>query len=124
MLKVNGNDFQIPKTMQVIEKSKKLAFMDALHPLKALLQLQLASDSYAVLHLPYVLASLTSTCFSPSPHIQKWTTRIHSLIHSKDPGARWAGLCIAYQTSLFSKSIMIECAQNWLGVALPVLSVS
>lgn len=97
--------------------------MDAPHPLKALLQLQLASDSYAVLHLPYVLASLTSACFLPSPHTQKWTTRINSLMHSKDPGARWAGLCIAYHTSVFSKSTMIECAQNWLGVALPILSV-
>jgi hypothetical protein len=98
--------------------------MDPPHPLKALLQLQLASDSYAVLHLSYVLGTLTSACFLPSPHTQKWTARINSLMQSKDPGARWAGLCIAHQTSVFSKSIMIEFAQSWLGVALPLLSVS
>jgi len=97
--------------------------MESPHPLKALLQLQLASDSYAVLHLSYVLSSLTATCFSPSSHIQNWTTRINSLLHSKDPGARWAGLCIAHQTSVFSKAIMIESAQSWLGVAIPMLSV-
>ena len=102
---------------------KAAAEMDPPHPLKALLQLQLASDSVAVLHLSYVLSSLTPTCFSPSSHTQNWTTRINSLLHSKDPGARWAGLCIAHQTSIFSKPIMIESAQSWLGVALPMLSV-
>src|SRR5271170_1718993 len=93
------------------------------HPLKAFLQLQLASDTSAVLHLPYLLTSLTSECFSPSPHLQLWTARINSLIHSRDPGSRWAGLCIAYKTSVLSKDIMTECAQGWLAIALPILSV-
>ena len=96
--------------------------MDPPHPLKALLQLQLASDSYAVLYLPYILSSLTSAALRPSPHSQKWNARISSLLYSKDPGAKWAGLCIANETSIYSKSIMIECAQTWLAVALPLLS--
>ncbi|KAJ6598852.1 rRNA processing/ribosome biogenesis-domain-containing protein [Mycena vulgaris] len=96
--------------------------MDAEHPLKALLQLQLGSDSYAVVHLPYILASLTAESLAPSPHSSKWTARINSLLHSKAPDARWAGLCIAHKTSVLSKSTMIECAHSWIGIALPVLS--
>ncbi|RDB22742.1 Pre-rRNA-processing protein rix1 [Hypsizygus marmoreus] len=96
--------------------------MEPSHPLKALLQLQLATDSSAVLHLPYTLASLTHECLLPSSHLSKWTTRINSLLHSKDAGARWAGLCLAYKTSLLSRNTMIEYAQSWLGVALPMLS--
>ncbi|KAI0939408.1 hypothetical protein AcW1_004463 [Taiwanofungus camphoratus] len=96
--------------------------MEDPHPLKALLQLQLASDSYAVLHLPYVLDSITSDYFLPSAHTQKWTARINSLLHSKDAGARWSGLCIAFQTALCSRTLMMECAQSWVGVALPLLS--
>ncbi|KAF8076598.1 rRNA processing/ribosome biogenesis-domain-containing protein [Lyophyllum atratum] len=96
--------------------------MEPSHPLKALLQLQLATDASAVLHLPYVLSSLTSDCLLPSSHLPKWTTRINSLLHSKDAGARWSGLCLAYKTSVLSKPTMIECSQSWLGVALPMLS--
>ncbi|KAJ7178937.1 rRNA processing/ribosome biogenesis-domain-containing protein [Mycena filopes] len=92
------------------------------HPLNALLQLQLGSDSYAVLHLPYILASLTAESLSPSTHSSKWATRINSLLHSKAPDARWAGLCLAHKTSVLSKSTMIECAQSWIGIALPVLA--
>ncbi|KAJ6539553.1 rRNA processing/ribosome biogenesis-domain-containing protein [Mycena capillaripes] len=95
--------------------------MDA-HPLKALLQLQLGSDSYAVLHLPYILSSLTAESLAPSPHSSKWTIRVNSLLHSKAPDARWAGLCLAHKTSVLSKTTMIECAQSWIGIALPVLS--
>ncbi|KAJ7129455.1 rRNA processing/ribosome biogenesis-domain-containing protein [Mycena epipterygia] len=96
--------------------------MDAGHPLKTLLQLQLGSDSYAVLHLPHILASLTAESLAPSPHSSKWTARINSLLHSKTADARWAGLCIAHRTSVLSRSTMIECAQSWIGMALPVLS--
>ncbi|KAF7352611.1 Pre-rRNA-processing protein rix1 [Mycena venus] len=92
------------------------------HPLKALLQLQLGSDSYAVLHLPYILASLTAESLLPSPHSTKWTARVNSLLHAKTPDARWAGLCLAHKTSVLSKSTMIECAQSWIGIALPILS--
>ena len=97
--------------------------MESPHPLKALLQLQLASDAYAALHLPYILATLTSDCFLPSPHLQKWTARVSSLLHSKDPAARWAGLAIAHKTARFSKPIMLEYGPGWLAAALPFLSV-
>lgn len=97
--------------------------MESTHPLKALLQFQLATDSSAVLHLPYILSSLTPDCFLPSSHLTKWTTRINSLLYSKDAGGRWAGLCIAQKTSDLSRGTMIEYAQSWLGVALPMLSV-
>lgn len=97
--------------------------MDAPHPLKTLLQLQLASDSLAVLHLPFILSSLNPEVLQPSSHTPKWTTRVNSLIHAKDVGARWAGLCLAQQTAVYSKTLMLECAQSWVTVVLPMLSV-
>ncbi len=96
------------------------------HPsphLKDLLQVQLASDSYAVLHLPFVLETLTKSDFSPSAHTQKWIARVNSLVHSKDPAARWCGLCLAHQTAILSRDIMLECAQSWVGAAMPLLMV-
>lgn len=97
--------------------------MEAGQHLKTLLQIQLASDASAVRHLPFSLTTLTQESFKPSPHLAKWTTRIHALLHSKDSGARWAGLCLAYKTSILSQNLMIEAAQSYLGVALPLLSV-
>lgn len=97
--------------------------MQSLHPLKGLLQVQLASDASAVLHLPYVLETLSAEHLQQSPHTQKWCTRVNSLLHSRDLGARWSGLCLALQTSVHSKSLMMEYAASWIGVALPLLSV-
>ncbi|KAG1906992.1 rRNA processing/ribosome biogenesis-domain-containing protein [Suillus fuscotomentosus] len=94
----------------------------ASHPLKSLLQLQLASDSSSVLHLSSVLSTLSEGILSSSPHLQKWTSRVTALIHSKDAGARWAGICIAYRTSSLSKSTMTEFAQSWAGLALSILT--
>ncbi|KAG1892257.1 rRNA processing/ribosome biogenesis-domain-containing protein [Suillus subluteus] len=94
----------------------------ASHPLKSLLQLQLASDASSVLHLSSVLSTLSEDSLSPSPHLQKWTSRVTSLIHSKNAGARWAGICIAYRTSSLSKSTMAEFAQSWAGLALSILT--
>ncbi|CAK5275479.1 unnamed protein product [Mycena citricolor] len=96
--------------------------MDARHPLKALLQLQLGSDSYAVLHLPYILDSLTAENFAPSPHLTKWTARINSLLHAKTADARWAGLCLAQKSGILAKPILLEYAQSWIGSVLPLLS--
>ncbi|KAL4241842.1 Pre-rRNA-processing protein RIX1 [Abortiporus biennis] len=96
--------------------------MDATQQLKSLLQVQLASDGNAVLHLPYILSSLTVEHLQPSQHTQKWTTRINSLLQSKDAGARWAGCCIAFKTASLSKDIMIESAQSWVTTSLPLLS--
>ncbi|KAI0832574.1 rRNA processing/ribosome biogenesis-domain-containing protein [Trametes gibbosa] len=95
--------------------------MTSSHRLKDLLQLQLASDAHAVLHLPFVIESLAKEDFQPSVHTQKWIPRVNSLIHSKDPGARWSGLCLAFQTAVFSRSIMLECAQSWVAAAMPLL---
>ena len=97
--------------------------MDNHHPLKTLLQLHVASDGSAVLHLPYILSSLTSQALEPSSHLQKWKTRINSLIYSKDGGARWAGLCIALRTSVLSREIMLECAQSWVTASLSLVAV-
>ncbi|THV08346.1 hypothetical protein K435DRAFT_740384 [Dendrothele bispora CBS 962.96] len=89
---------------------------------KTILNVHLASDSVAVLHLPYVLQVLTAEHLQPSSHLSKLTSRINSLLHSKDTGARWTGLCLAYRTSTLSKSFMIESGQGWLAVALPIIS--
>ncbi|KAF9478150.1 hypothetical protein BDN70DRAFT_880303 [Pholiota conissans] len=96
--------------------------MDPTAHLKQLLQIQLATDSSAVRYLPYCLSTLTKESLQPSSHLTKWTTRIQSLLHSKDPGARWSGLCLAYKSSLLSQSLMIDSAQSWIGTVLPLLS--
>ncbi|KAK0498557.1 rRNA processing/ribosome biogenesis-domain-containing protein [Armillaria luteobubalina] len=90
--------------------------------LKTLLQLHLATDTSSAQNLPYILDILTSEHLSPSPHLTKWTSRIYALLHSKDAPGKWAGLCLAHRTSLLSKSVMIEHAQQWLTIALRVLS--
>lgn len=97
--------------------------MEDLHPLKSFLQMQLASDASAVLHLPYVLDALSPEHFQPSQHTQKWCTRVNSLLHSRESSARWSGLCLALQTSIHSRVLMLEYAAAYVGVALPLLSV-
>ncbi|KAH8094810.1 rRNA processing/ribosome biogenesis-domain-containing protein [Cristinia sonorae] len=98
--------------------------MDASQLLKTFLQVHLASDTNATLHLPYVLTTLTAEALQSSEHIQKWIARTSSLMLSKDAGARWAGLCIALQTANLSRDLMVECAQTWVGAAIPLLSRS
>ena len=118
-----------PSTRSGISSSLNLStsfnsgYMDSTHPFKTLLQLQLASDALAVLHLPYIISTLTAEALQPSPHTPKWSSRINSLIHSKDAGARWAGLCIARQTATYSQSLMLESAQSWVTTVLPLISV-
>ena len=97
--------------------------MESSHRLKELLQVQLASDSNSVLHLPFVLEILTKEDFAPSAHTQKWIARINALIHAKDSAAKWSGLCLAFQTAMFSRELMLECAQSWVGAAMPLLAV-
>ncbi|KJA29888.1 hypothetical protein HYPSUDRAFT_31915 [Hypholoma sublateritium FD-334 SS-4] len=96
--------------------------MEPSNHLQSLLQIQLASDASAVRHLPYCLSTLTKECLKPSAQSTKWTNRISSLLHSKESGARWAGLCLAYKSSLLSQKLMIDAAQSWISVALPLLS--
>lgn len=93
------------------------------HRLKTWLQLHLTTDASAVTNLPFVLNGLTEEDFLSQGHVQKWTIRINSLIHSKDPGARWAGLSIALRTAMLSRDVMNECAQGWITLTLPMLFV-
>ena len=93
------------------------------HRLKTWLQLHLATDASTVTNLPFVLNSLTEDDFLSPGHVQKWTIRINSLIHSKEPGARWAGLSIALRTATLSRNVMNECAHGWITIALPMLTV-
>lgn len=115
--------YSLHQTSENFNELRLAQKMESPHPLKSLLQLQLASDSSAVINLPYVLDTLTYDDFLPSSHLTKWTTRINSLLYSKEVGGRWAGLCLAQRTSVLSKSTMVEFSQSWLGVALPILSV-
>ncbi|KAF5363543.1 hypothetical protein D9756_000360 [Leucocoprinus leucothites] len=92
------------------------------HLLKTLLNIHLASDTSAVLHLPFILNLLTPESFSPSSHLPKWTARIQSLLHSKDTGGRWVGLVLAQKTGMSSQSLLLENSHAWVGVALPLLS--
>ncbi|KAI6034431.1 rRNA processing/ribosome biogenesis-domain-containing protein [Pisolithus microcarpus] len=96
--------------------------MDVSHPLQSILQSFLVSDASAVLFAHQILERLSSGCLAPSSHLQKWCTRITSLMHSKDPGARWAGICFAYRTSALSEDLLIEHARSWIGIVLPLLS--
>jgi len=100
-----------------------MSMSDSIHPLRTFLQLHLASDDAAILNLPFVIQFLSPQHLQPSPHLQKWITRINSLIHSKDQGARWAGLSIACQIALFSRALMLKNARNWVGATLPLFSV-
>ncbi|KAG7096761.1 hypothetical protein E1B28_004173 [Marasmius oreades] len=90
--------------------------------LKTVLNVQLASEASSTVNLPYILQVLSPNYFSSSPHLSKWVLRVNSLLHSKDPGAKWSGLCLARATALNCRQLMIENAQMWLQVAIPLLS--
>ena len=89
------------------------------------LQIHISTDASALSNLPSVINSLSSTTdLESSPHLVKWTHRVSSLIHSRETGARWAGIMLALHTSRLSRSILLSNAQNWVSVILPMLSVS
>jgi len=95
--------------------------------LESIVQLQLATETTSVFHLPAVLESLTEEHFQ-SPSLSsagrtKWIARVNSLLHSKEPAGRWAGACLARRTAAVSKEILLECANGWIGVALLWFSV-
>lgn len=91
--------------------------------LQTFLQIHLASDSSSVIHLPFILQNLNVQILENSGHRSKWNARISSLIHSRESGARWAGLCIARQCAVLSKSFIAQSGQGWVSVVLPMLSV-
>jgi hypothetical protein len=115
------------------------------HPLENILNLQLSSDSLAVLYLPSLLQTLSPSYFLVAPNdisrtdkpnligsnsvltvaqLGKWTNRITSLLQSKDSGARWTGICLAKKTCELRRDIMVEFSQRWINLTLPLLSVS
>ena len=117
VLKTKGFGLLHPSPFEKIVLS-----MDAPHQLQTLLQF-LVTDASGISHLPYILDHLSSSCLAPSPHLQKWVTRVTSLMHSKDPATRWAAICIAYRMSFLSKSLLVDNAQSWVGIVFPSLSV-
>lgn len=98
-----------------------MAAPDILH---TFLTFHLANDSTAAHHIPSVLSSLSSQTIEGSQNLSKWTNRVNALIHARDSGARWSGLCLALETSRHSRSFLLGSAQSWIAVVLPMLSVS
>ena len=92
--------------------------------LKTGLQLHPPTDDSAVTNFPFVLNGLIEEDVHSQGQIQKWTIRINSLIHSKVPGAGWAGLSIALRTAMIFRDVMNECAQVWTTAVLLMLFVS
>ncbi|KAG9019683.1 hypothetical protein FRB90_011492 [Tulasnella sp. 427] len=90
--------------------------------LGGILQHQLATDASSFEHTPIVLQTLTAEHLKPSQHSGKWMARINSLLHSREPSLRWTGLCLAYKTSELSMTLMLEHAEVWVGLVLPMLS--
>lgn len=97
--------------------------MNEHHPLKTLLNIHVASDRSAALHLPFVLGALQPESLAPSLHLPKWIARIQSLLHSKESGGRWTGLVLAQKSASMSKTLLLENGQGWVGVGLSLLSV-
>ena len=95
--------------------------------LESIVQLQLATETTSVFHLPMVLESLTEEHFhsqqQQSAGRTKWIARINSLLHSKEAPGRWAGACLARRTAVVSREVLLECASAWIGVVLPWFSV-
>ena len=95
------------------------------HQLKTWLLLDLATDNSVVTNLPLVLDNLVEGDLLSQGYVRKWPVRINSLIYSKDPRARWAGLSIALRTATLSRDVTMNgCAQAWITAALPILFVS
>ncbi|KAH8118617.1 rRNA processing/ribosome biogenesis-domain-containing protein [Phellopilus nigrolimitatus] len=92
--------------------------------LQTYLQLHLANDAAAVYNLPSVLSSLSSQTLESSLHLTKWSNRVNALVHSKDPGARWAGIILALHTSMLSRSVLLSSGMGWVSTVLPMLSKS
>ena len=94
------------------------------HQLKTWLLLDLATDNSVVTNLPLVLDNLVEGDLLSQGYVRKWPVRINSLIYSKDPRARWAGLSIALRAATLSRDTTNVCAQAWITAVLPMLFVS
>lgn len=102
------------------------------HPLELLLQNHLGTDAAALSNLPELLLALEQPgIFGDGPRsvlsagiLGKWNARISSLLHSREASSRWVGLCLARYTSEASRHILVDNAQGWVGIVLPMLSAS
>lgn len=92
--------------------------------LQNLLQNYLISDSSAVENLPFILSSLSKSCFVLRPSLSKWIARINSLFQSKDVSVKWAAACVAHRSASLSKDLTVECAPTWVSNAILIISVS
>lgn len=90
--------------------------------LEHVLQVHLANDTAAVAQLPSTLQALGSPEYGRSPHLRKFCTRLHALIHSKEPAPRWAGMVIAQHCFALNREAMLDHAHGWVTVVLPSLS--
>lgn len=90
--------------------------------LDVILQHQLSTDEQAIASVLNVISQLTpSHLISP----RLLLARIHSLLQRPaNPGARWAGLCLAYKVASLRSEILVENAKTWISFTLPLLSVS
>ncbi|KAH7344070.1 rRNA processing/ribosome biogenesis-domain-containing protein [Rhizoctonia solani] len=87
----------------------------AKHPLELLLQNHLGTDdALSTLQQPDI--------FGEARVLGKWNARINSFLHSREAASRWVGLCLARYTALGSRQILVDNAQGWVGVVLPMLS--
>ncbi|CAE6477230.1 unnamed protein product [Rhizoctonia solani] len=93
------------------------------HPLELLLQNHLGTDDSALRYLPNVLTTLQQPdIFGEARVLGKWNARINSFLHSREAASRWVGLYLARYTALASRQILVDSAQGWVGVVLPMLS--
>jgi hypothetical protein len=109
---------QIPATLQMAADAG-----GTWHPLRTILHAYVATDAQAVEHLQHTMATLSRDALLASSHLPKWTARLSSLLQSKEPAARWTGLCLALKTAQLSQAILMECAQAWVTLSLNLLSV-
>jgi len=109
---MNGHSIMVPFFYHTMDS----------HRLKTWLQLHLATDASAAINLPF-FSTVSPKSIFPLKDMPRNGLFESSLIHSKDPGARWAGLPIALRTATLSRDIMNECAHAWVTVALPILFV-
>ncbi|KEP53056.1 rRNA processing/ribosome biogenesis protein, partial [Rhizoctonia solani 123E] len=93
------------------------------HPLELLLQNHLGTDESALKYLPNIITTLQQPdIFGEARVLGKWNARISSFLHSREAASRWVGLYLARYTALGSRQILVDNAQGWVGVVLPMLS--
>ena len=98
-------------------------FSLSMDPLDHVLTALIATDSAAVANLPVVLGALEGVSLRASAHLRKLVARLSTLMHSKEPSARWVGICIANHCFKQDRDAVLEHAHVWVATCLPILSV-